>query len=112
MTTLFTYPLIPRRNRLSGLDENGLDTREEQFFEDEIAIDSHPHSMYVPGRQAERERIVAALQSFLLSDVAWALGTLNALSFDLQNQFRVSEYAGLLDALHGVRYRHMEDVLR
>lgn len=108
----FTYPLIPRRTRLSGLDENSLDTREEQILEDEIAIDSPPPSVYLPGHQAERERIVAALQSPLFSDVAWALGTLNALSFDVQNQFRVGEYPGLLDALHGLLHRHMEDVWR
>lgn len=108
----FAYPYVPRRTRLSSLDENSLDPREEQIVEDEIAIDDSPHPMYVPSHQAERDRIVAALQSPLFSDIAWSLGTLNALSFDLQNQFHVADYPGLLDVLHGVLYRHMEDVWR
>lgn len=108
----FAYPYVPRRTRLSSLDENNLDPREEQIVEDEIAIDDSPHPLYVPGHQAERDRVVAALQSPLFSDVAWALGTLNALSFDLQNQFHVPDYPGLLDVLQSVLYRHMEDVWR
>lgn len=108
----YAYPFIPRRTRLSSLDENSLDAREEQLVEEEVSIDNPPHAMYVPGHPTERDRVVASLQSPLFSDVAWSLGTLNALSFDIQNQFDVRDYPGLLDALHGILFRHMEDLWR
>lgn len=106
------FPYFPRRNRLTGLDENSLDTREEHMIEDEVVNDNAPHAMYVPGLPAERDRVVTALQSPLPNDIAWALGTLNALSFDVRNSFDAKGFPYLLEALHGILYHHMEDVLQ
>lgn len=108
----FAYPFIPRRGKPSGLDDSNLDMHEEQMVEDEIMNDNAAHAAFTPGQQAERERVVQALQSPLKDDVSWALGTLNALSYDVRNTFAVSEFPNLLEALHSVLYRHMEDVLR
>lgn len=108
----FAYPFIPRRSRPSGLDESSLDAHEEQVVEDEVMNDHAAPAMFVPSQQAERERVVQALQSPLHEDVAWALGTLNALSFDVKNLFVVTDFPNVLEALHSILYRHMEDILR
>lgn len=108
----YSYPVFPRRSRLTGLDEQSLTAHEEQILEDEIVNENAPHGLYVPGQPGERERVVSALWSPLHDDVAWALGTLNALSFDLRNLFTAQDFPGVLDALHEVLNRHLEDILR
>lgn len=106
----YSYPVVPRRpGRLTGFDEEAVD---EAAVEDEIINDSAPHALYVPGQPGERERVVSALWSPIHDDVAWALGTLNALSFDSRNVFVAHEFSGILEALHEVLNRHLEDLLR
>lgn len=115
----YEYPYIPKRNtngRVStGLDERNLDAHQEQLVEDEIYHlndnHPHPHPIFVPGQHAERERVVQALQSPLYDDKAWALGTLNALSFDSRNILTINEFPGLLDPLYAILQHYMEDVL-
>lgn len=108
----YLYPIFPRRSRLTGLDEHSLTVHDEQLLEDQMASESAPHAVYIPNQPGERERVVAALWSPIHDDVAWALGTLNALSFDLRNLFAAQEFPGVLDALHEVLNRYMEDVVR
>lgn len=108
----YSYPIFPRRSRLTGLDEHSLTAHDEQLLEDHVANENAPHAIYIPNQPGERERVVAALWSPIHDDVAWALGTLNALSFDLRNIFVAQEFPGVLDALHEVLNRHMEDVVR
>lgn len=106
----YNYPVWPRRTR-NGLDESSLTGHDEQLVEEEIVNDNVPHSLYVPGQPGERDRVVSALWSPVREDVAWALGTLNALSFDMRNLFLAQEFPGILDALHEILSRHLEDVL-
>lgn len=108
----YAYPIFPRRGRLTGLDEHSLDTHEEQIVEDEIINDNAPHALYVPSQPSDKERVVNALYSPLHDNVAWALGTLNALSFDVRNLFAASEFPHVLEALHHVLNQHLEDVQR
>lgn len=108
----YGFPVFPRRSRLTGLDEAALLPQEEVIVEDEIVNDNAPHGLYVPGQPGEKERVVSALWSPMHDDVAWALGTLNALSFDMRNLFEAQEFPGILGALYEVLNRHLEDVLR
>lgn len=108
----YGFPVWPKRSRLTGLDEASLSPYEEQIVEDEIVNDNAPHSVYMPGQPGEKERVVSALWSPMHDDVAWALGTLNALSFDVRNIFVAQEFPGILDALYEVLNRHLEDVTR
>lgn len=108
----YGFPVWPRRSRLTGLDETSLTGHEEALVEDEIVNENAPHGLFVPGQPGERERVVSALWSPMHDDVAWALGTLNALSFDLRNVFVAQDFPGILDALHEVINRHLEDVMR
>lgn len=103
----YNYPLFPRK-RLTGLD----DIVDDNLVENEIINDNAPHGLYVPGQSGERERVVSALWSPIADDVAWALGTLNALSFDIRNLFVATEFHGVLEGLHQVLNRHLEDVLK
>lgn len=108
----YSYPIFPRRSRLTGLDEQSLTAHDEAILEDEIVNENAPHGVFVPGQPGEKERVVSALWSPMHDDVAWALGTLNALSFDLRNLFVAQEFPGVLDALNEVLNRYLEDVLR
>lgn len=108
----YAYPVFPRRSRLTGLDEAALTPHEEALVDEEIINDHVPHAVYVPGQPGEKERVVSALWSPMHDDVGWALGTLNALSFETRNTFHAHEFPGILDALHEVLNRHLEDVLR
>lgn len=108
----YGFPVFPKRSRLTGLDEAALTPHEESLVEDEIVNDNAPHALYVPGQPGERERVVSALWSPMHDDVAWALGTLNALSFDLRNLFVAEEFEGILGALYEILNRHLDDVLR
>lgn len=108
----YGFPVFPKRSRLTGLDEASLLPHEEALVDDQIVNDNAPHALYVPGQPGEKERVVSALWSPMHDDVAWALGTLNALSFDLRNLFIAQEFPGILDALYEVLNRHLEDILR
>ena len=108
----YGFPVFPKRSRLTGLDEASLSPYEEQIIDDEIVNDNAPHGVYVPGQPGEKERVVSALWSPMHDDVAWALGTLNALSFDPRNVFVAQEFPGILDALNEVLNRYLEDVMR
>eukprot|EP00177_Eucheuma_denticulatum_P000046 GFKZ01000088.1.p1 GENE.GFKZ01000088.1~~GFKZ01000088.1.p1 ORF type:complete len:630 (+),score=87.02 GFKZ01000088.1:134-1891(+) len=108
----YAYPVFPKRSRLTGLDEAALTPQEEALVDDEIINDHVPHAVYVPGQPGEKERVVSALWSPMHDDVGWALGTLSALSFESRNTFHAHEFPGILDALHEVLNRHLEDVLR
>ena len=101
----YSYPLFPRR-RVSSVDE----AVDENMVESEIVNENAPHALYVPGQAGERERVVSALWSPIADDVAWALGTLNALSFDIRNLFVASDFHGVLEGLHEVLRRHLVDV--
>lgn len=108
----YGFPVFPKRSRLTGLDDTSLSPYEEQIIDDEIVNDNAPHGVYVPGQPGEKERVVSALWSPMHDDVAWALGTLNALSFDVRNIFVAQEFPGILDALYEVLNRYLEDVMR
>lgn len=75
----------------------------------------HVHTLsydsYTPRHPAEPDRLVQALQSPVYDDVARALDTLNALAFDVNISFVVTEFPGLLEALHILLERYKEDVL-
>ena len=106
----YSFPVFPRRGRLTGLDEASLTPHEEALVDDELLNDNAPHGLYQPGQPGERERVVSALWSPIQDDVAWALGTLNALSFDLRNLFIAKEFPGVLDALQEILARHLQDI--
>lgn len=103
--------LGPRRTRTMGIDEAALTPTEEAIVEEEVNANA-PHTVYIPGQTGERERVIGALWSTVHDDVAFALGTLNALSFDPRNTFQARSFPGLLDALYELMHRHLQDVIR
>lgn len=100
-----------QRRARTGMDDTPLTPTEEQIVEEELTNENAPHSVYVPGVQGEKERVIAALWSPVHDDVAWGLGTLNALSFDARNTFQARSFPGILDALYEILHRHLQDVL-
>lgn len=99
----------PRRTRTNGVDELALTPTQEAIVEEEVPATA-PHATYMPGTAGERERVIGALWSTVHEDVAFALGTLNALSYDPRNTFQARQFPGLLDALYEIMHRHREDV--
>lgn len=101
-------PNSPRRTRTAGLDESALTLRQEAMAEEET--NTAAHAVYIHGTPAERERVTQALWSAEHDDVAFALGTLNALSYDPRNTFVLRQFPGILEALCEIMTRHLEDV--
>jgi ARID/BRIGHT DNA binding domain len=108
-----------RRRASSGVDVASLTAHQLALVEQQLATDAatkqntrNASLPFNPTIVADRERLVAALKCPIQSEIAWALGTLNVLSFDSRNSFHVSSYPGLLSALQGILHLHLEDVFR
>lgn len=103
--------ITTRRSRTSGIDESALTATQEAIVEEEVNANA-PHTVYIHGQTGERERVIGALWSTVYDDVSFALGTLNALSFDPRTNFQARLFPGLLDAFYELLHRHLQDVLR
>jgi hypothetical protein len=98
-----------RRGR-GGVDEASLTARQQAIVEEEVAQTRNASLPFDPTLQPDRERLVASLKCPIQSEVAWALGTLNVLSYDARSGFHARTYPGVLQALQGVIALHLEDV--
>lgn len=100
-----------RRSR-PGMDPAALTARQAALVQEEVGQTRGMSTPFNPNSQQERERLVAALKCPQSSEVAWALGVLNVLSYDSRNTFQARYYVGLLVALQGLLALHLDDVLR
>lgn len=100
-----------RRSR-PGMDPTALNARQAALVQEEVGQTRGMTMPFNPNSQQDRERLVAALKCPQSSEVAWALGVLNVLSYDSRNTFQARFYVGLLEALQGLLALHLDDVLR
>jgi hypothetical protein len=100
-----------RRGR-GGVDEASLTARQLAIVEEEVMQTRNASLPFNSSIQADRERLVAALKCPIQSEVAWALGTLNVLSYDTRTGFHARTYPGVLHALQGIIALHLDDVRR
>lgn len=70
---------------------------EERLREDFSALERPADAIFNPEIPQERERIVLCLACGVREQVAWALGTMNALSFDSRRNCLIRDFPGLLD---------------
>lgn len=101
-----------RRSRMSGVDVSSLTPHQQALVEEEVGLTRNASLPFNSANQGDRERLVAALKCPIQSEVAWALGTLNVMTFDSKNAFVARQYPGILTALQGILLLHLEDVLR
>lgn len=102
----------PRRGRISGIDVTALTPHQQALVEEEVGLSRNITLSFNPASPGDRERLVAALRCPIQSEVAWALGTLNVMSYDTRNSFVARQYPGLLLALQGVLLLYLDDILR
>jgi hypothetical protein len=100
------------RRARGGLDTASLSARQAALVQEEVGQTRGMSTPFNPNLQPDRERLVAALKCMQNSEVAWALGVLNVLSYDTRNTFQARFYYGLLPALQSLLALHLDDVLR
>lgn len=100
------------RRARPGLDSAALTARQAAMVQEEVGQARNVSTPFNPNSQQDRERLVAALKCPQNSEISWALGVLNVLSYDTRNTFQARLYAGLLPALQALLALHLDDVLR
>lgn len=93
-----------------GVNADALNPYHRAIAEQELGQFRNSSMPFSPAGQADRERLVAALKCPVLTEVAWALGTLNVLSFDSRNIIQTRQYPGMLAALQSIITQHLDDV--
>lgn len=100
------------KRRRSSLDEESLTPHQRELVYEQLRQEQSPTATYRPTLAGERERVVAGLLSSIPEEIAWALGTLNVLSYDQRSGFNARAFPALDFAFKSIIEKHVMDVER